>query len=130
QGLDTDPGRESVTGVHVEVRGGEAAGRQTIPADLVVDASGRGSAASKWLSGLGYEAAPEEKVTIRVCYGTRIYRRRPGDLNGAKWLAVVAEPHERRGAIVMPMEDDRWIITAAGMAGLAVPDDEAGFMAF
>src|SRR5689334_10167067 len=60
---------------------------QLIEADLVVDASGRGSLSPAWLESLGYTLPTEEKIEIGIGYTTRTYRRRPGDLNGK--LAVV-----------------------------------------
>lgn len=44
-------------------------------ADLVVDASGRGSHSPRWLEDLGYERAIEERVGIELRYTTRLFRR-------------------------------------------------------
>jgi hypothetical protein len=71
-----------------------------IDADLVVDASGRGSSSPAWLESLGYIRPAEERIEIGIGYTTRIYRRRPTDLNG-KYAVVVAGsgPNWRNGRI-------------------------------
>ena len=65
-----------VTGVRVQSRVGSKVA-QTINADLVIDASGRGSRSPAWLSALGYQAPREEQIKINVGYTTRQYRRLP-----------------------------------------------------
>src|SRR5579883_2945693 len=69
EGLTSSADRRRVTGIAVE--GAELA------ADLVVDATGRGSHAPQWLEALGYDAPIEEKVEVALAYTTRIFRRRP-----------------------------------------------------
>ncbi|MEV0308295.1 NAD(P)/FAD-dependent oxidoreductase [Nonomuraea fuscirosea] len=67
------------------------AGGEPMPADLVVDASGRGSRTPFWLDELGIVPPAEERVMLDVRYGTREFRRRPGDLDG-DLIVVVAPP--------------------------------------
>jgi 2-polyprenyl-6-methoxyphenol hydroxylase-like FAD-dependent oxidoreductase len=66
---DRDEGR--VTGVRV--RG--AGGIDTISADFVADASGRGSRSPAWLDALGYDKPREESIPVNIGYMTRLYRR-------------------------------------------------------
>ena len=122
--------RSRVTGVSVQRRGGEAAA-EILSADLVVDASGRGSRAGAWLEAIGYPRAPEEEIKIGVGYTSRLYRRRAGDLPDAV-CAVVAPtpPRERRMGALFPVEGDRWLVTLAGWLGEHAPADESGFLAF
>lgn len=130
EGLATSADGSRVTGVHLVHRQGEY-GRQTLAADLVIDAAGRGSASPKWLAALGYAAPPESEVKVNVAYASRIYRRRPGDLPGAELIMVTGTPPEDRcGGMVFPMEGDRWIVTLAAMHGAQPPTDEEGFLAF
>lgn len=57
----------------------ESGGRtRTISADLVIDASGRGSRAAEWLGAIGAEAPSEQRSPSAVLYYTRFYRRREG----------------------------------------------------
>jgi len=57
-GLVADEARARITGVRVK-RNGRASGEETLAADLVVDAMGRGINTSVWLEPLGYPS-PEE----------------------------------------------------------------------
>jgi 2-polyprenyl-6-methoxyphenol hydroxylase-like FAD-dependent oxidoreductase len=61
QGLADDPARKSVTGVRACVDGKPA---ETVDADLVVDATGRGSSSAAWLEELGYQPPTNEKVEV------------------------------------------------------------------
>jgi len=58
-----------VTGVRVVPPGGGA--EDEVPADLVVDASGRGSRTPAWLQELGYERPTEERIAVRVGYASQ-----------------------------------------------------------
>jgi 2-polyprenyl-6-methoxyphenol hydroxylase-like FAD-dependent oxidoreductase len=77
--FDYNQGR--VLGVRVRSRDG-ADGIETVTADLVVDATGRGTRCAAWLNALGYVAPREEKIEVGIGYMTRLYRRRPEQLNG------------------------------------------------
>jgi 2-polyprenyl-6-methoxyphenol hydroxylase-like FAD-dependent oxidoreductase len=128
--LLTTPDGQQVIGVGV-IRRADNHARQNLTADLVVDASGRGSASSKWLAALDYTLPEESLVKVGVGYATRLYRRRPGDLTGAEALMITPEgPREKRMGLIFPIEEDRWICTLGGWAGDHAPNDEAGFMAF
>ena len=72
QGVASDAGRKSVTGVRARVDGKP---EETVNADLVVDATGRGSSSAAWLEELGYQPPANEKVEIGIGYMTRKYRR-------------------------------------------------------
>ncbi|NRQ37568.1 hypothetical protein HII36_37920 [Nonomuraea sp. NN258] len=120
-GLMSDAGR--VTGVRL-------AGGEEIPADLVVDASGRGSRAPAWLTELGYERPREEQVRIDLRYGTREFHRRPGDLDGDLALVVAPAAANARGGVALALEDDRWIVTLSGYLGDAPGLGLSEFTAF
>lgn len=130
EGLVWSVDRSRVTGVTVQHRNGER-GTTTLIADLVVDASGRGSVSPKWLAEGGYAKPTESFVKVNVAYATRTYRRKPGDLEGAELLMIAAAPpHGKRMGMLLPMEGDRWGCTLGGWSGDHPPTDEAGFMAF
>ena len=71
-GLVTTPDQKRVTGVRARERGSDA--EETLLADLVVDASGRGSQAPAWLSELSYGAVPEETINSNIGYASRFFR--------------------------------------------------------
>ncbi|MGW0803240.1 FAD-dependent oxidoreductase [Nonomuraea sp. NPDC002799] len=104
-GLLAQEGR--VTGVRL-------ADGEPMPADLVVDASGRGSRTPFWLGELGYRPPREERLEIDVRYGTREFRRRPGQLGGDLVVIIAPTPQTPRGGVALAMEDDRWIVTLIG----------------
>src|SRR5690606_29599354 len=104
QGLVASADNKAIKGVRAKIGSIE----QIIDADLVVDACGRGSSSPAWLEGLGYARPEEERIEIGIGYTTRVYRRRPGDLDGK--LAVViagSGPNWRNGAMAYQAED-RW----------------------
>ena len=112
QGLLFDKTRESVTGVRIQT----AAGESNIPADLVLEAGGRGSRALKWLEELGYPAPPVENLAINLVYVSRIYQKTsaPRDWKG---LASHPLPDVPRGGILLPIDHERWILTVFGYNG-------------
>jgi 2-polyprenyl-6-methoxyphenol hydroxylase-like FAD-dependent oxidoreductase len=131
-GLCTDERRTHVTGVQLRARGDRAlqAGA-VLAADLVVDASGRGSHAPQWLQALGYPLPAETSINAHAGYATRIYQRPTDFRPGWRLLASLpAAPAQTRGGLISPMEGDRWHVTLIGMAGDYPPADEGAFLAF
>ncbi|MDP8921830.1 MAG: monooxygenase [Chloroflexota bacterium] len=124
-GFTTTGDRRRVTGVRMQ-RGMPGAIEESLPTDLVVDASGRGSRAPAWLEALGYPRPAEEHVR----YTTRLYRRRPEDLGGDLAIAITATPPTRRMGFILAQECDRWIVSLGGYLGEQAPTDEPGFLEF
>jgi flavin-dependent dehydrogenase len=126
EGLVASVDRAAVTGATVRNR---AQGQiEHLAADLVVDATGRGSQAPKWLSALGYAAPDEAQVKVDVGYTTRTYRRDPADRVGC--IATEEAPAGKRLGMAFPAEGDRWIVLQGGMLGDHAPHDERGFLDF
>jgi 2-polyprenyl-6-methoxyphenol hydroxylase-like FAD-dependent oxidoreductase len=125
-----EPTFDCAAGRVTGVRARSAAGTQTMRADLVVDAGGRGSRSPAWLAAQGYAKPREERIAVDIGYMTRLYRRRPGHLAG-KQAAIIAacRPDWRCGAI-LAQEGERWIVSLGGYLGDHPPADEAGFLAF
>ncbi|HEY4389280.1 MAG TPA: hypothetical protein VGN34_32960, partial [Ktedonobacteraceae bacterium] len=119
-----------ITGVQVRHREGEQH-EEILSADLVVDASGRGSQTPHWLAALGYDNVEESTITVNVGYATRIYRRPDQNSDERNVLALYSTPpaHKRAG-VIAPIEDGRWIVTLIGWLKDYPPDDETGFLAF
>ena len=128
--LLSDAAGMRVTGVEVRGRGG-AEGAERLAADLVVDASGRGSRTPQWLAALGYAAPEETTVGVDIAYASRFYER-PADA-GRDWrvLAVFATPPGRtRTGYLFPVEGGRWLATAVGRLADHPPADEPGYLEF
>lgn len=115
-----------VVGLRALDRGADR-GEQVIPADLVVDASGRSSRGPHWLEALGYPPPEVEQVRIGLVYATRTFRRAPGDPD---WAVVGGTSANPRGGASIAQEDDRWMVSLAGILGDTPPTDPAGFTAF
>jgi 2-polyprenyl-6-methoxyphenol hydroxylase-like FAD-dependent oxidoreductase len=118
--------------IGVRARYSDKEPRETeLAADLVIDASGRGSQASRWLSSLGYGQVQESVVKIDVGYATRIYRRPQNFSASWKMLAVYPWfPARKRVGTIVPIEGDRWLVTLAGFLRDYPPDDEAEFLEY
>ena len=128
-GVTATADQSRVTGVRL-VRRNNGPVEVTLAADLVVDASGRGSQSPAWLAALGYAKPVEEQVKVNVGYVSRVYRRTPGQAQGAYIVNLGPLPSNRRLGVMIAMEDDRWLVTLAGYLGDHPPTDPAGFLAF
>jgi 2-polyprenyl-6-methoxyphenol hydroxylase-like FAD-dependent oxidoreductase len=98
-----------------------------LPADLVVDATGRTSKTPTWLEDNGYAAPPLDEVRIDVAYSTVVIERPTDD---RRVFFVAADPPRTRGAGVFPVEDGRWVATFFGVHGDHPPTDAEGLEAF
>lgn len=70
-------GEAVVTGVRVVPPGGGDV--ENIRADLVADATGRGSRAPAWLAELGYERPPEDRIAVPIKNAGQLLRLPPGE---------------------------------------------------
>ncbi|MGH3868097.1 MAG: FAD-dependent oxidoreductase [Pseudonocardiaceae bacterium] len=116
------PGRQSETG--------RAEGPETIAADLVVDATGRGSRTPVWLQEWGYQRPVQDRVDIGLGYATRTYRLRPGALGPEKAILIGGTQDNPRAGVVSTLEGGRHMVTLSGILGDHPPTDPAGFDAF
>jgi len=124
-----DSHRDRVTGVRVVARD-SSDGAETISADLVVDASGRGSRSPAWLDALGYAKPREEQIQVSIAYKTRLYRRRPEDLRGKMGAIIAACRPDWRFGIILAQEGERWTVSLGGYLGDQVPADDLEFVEF
>jgi 2-polyprenyl-6-methoxyphenol hydroxylase-like FAD-dependent oxidoreductase len=128
-GLAATPDGRRVAGVRV-LRRADGSAEQVLGADLVVDATGRGSRTPVWLEALGYGRPQEDQVRIGLGYATRTYRLPPDALGGDLAVLQAATPrHPRTGALQM-LEGDRWMLTLGGILGDHPPTDPDGFLDF
>ncbi|MEV8034465.1 NAD(P)/FAD-dependent oxidoreductase [Streptomyces sp. NPDC002742] len=106
---------ERVTGVRVLADGAE----DDLSADLVVDASGRGSRVEHWLENLGVTDIPTDEVDSGLVYASRIFRVPMGaeDFPLTQVEADPAAPRPGRSANLVPIENGRWLVSLAGTRG-------------
>lgn len=132
-GLASD-GSGTVTGVRLARRSitttDAPAGTDVQRADLVVDATGRGSRTPRWLAELGFAAPREDTVHVDVRYATRLFKRPSNTEKGPRNVMIAPLPGERRGAVALAVEGDRWIVTLVGMLGERPPTEIEAFRAY
>jgi 2-polyprenyl-6-methoxyphenol hydroxylase-like FAD-dependent oxidoreductase len=127
-GLTASADRGRVTGVRIHPADGQ---EQELTADLVVDATGRGSRSPRWLAELGYGEVAKDVVEVDIAY-TSVELKAPlpfdpvGDGAG---LVCVANPAKPRGATLARLHD-RYILSLYGLLGDRPPTDRDGFLAF
>ena len=115
----------TVTGV--EARGPGGGPPAQIAADLVVDATGRGSRTPAWLEQLGYQQPAQDRVEIGLGYATRTYQLRPGAIGGDQMILTAGTPANPRAGFLAATEGGRHMLTVAGIRGDYPPTDPPGF---
>ncbi|MEV7343858.1 FAD-dependent monooxygenase [Streptomyces sp. NPDC093544] len=131
-GLEGTEGLEGTAVTGVRVRGHDGAQR-TLPADLVVDATGRASRASEWLAALGLPAPEQRQVNSGLAYASRLYRAPEAARRGFPVLNVQAAPRgggPGRSGVLVPIEEGRWLVTLTGTRGGEPTPDESDFERF
>jgi 2-polyprenyl-6-methoxyphenol hydroxylase-like FAD-dependent oxidoreductase len=129
-GLVCDAARARVTGVTVKRRNGGAE-EERIDADLVVDASGRGTKLPAWLEALGFGRPVVAEVRVKVGYATRLYRRPdPWPYDWSALYILGTAPENRRGGAILPREGGLLYASCAGSMGDHSPADPDGYRAF
>ncbi len=121
---------EAVTGVRI--RGVDGSSR-TLHADLVVDATGRGSRTPQWLRELGLPEPARREVDSGLAYASRLYRAPEAARLGFPVVNVQADPRgggPGRAGVLLPIEDGRWLVTLSGTRGGEPPTDSAEFIRF
>jgi 2-polyprenyl-6-methoxyphenol hydroxylase-like FAD-dependent oxidoreductase len=125
--LVLNPSADRVVGV--EVADAAGGGTTRLDADLVVDARGRGSAVASWLEQAGYGPVPRDEIKVDIGYSSRFYARESIDWDRAAIGIQHAAPDGRQGMVV-PVEQNRWMVTLTGRSDSLPPADDAGFLEF
>ncbi|MER6088090.1 FAD-dependent monooxygenase [Streptomyces bluensis] len=114
--LGLEGGASRVTGVRVRSADGE---ERVLAADLVVDASGRGSRATTWLDALGVPPAPLGEVDSGLVYASRVFRAPAGteEFPVVNVQPDAARPVPGQSATLVPIEGGRWLVTVSGTRG-------------
>lgn len=109
--LEILPAKTGAAGVRFVPEGGRP---QTLPADLVVDASGRGAPSLALLDTLGWERPAVTEIGIDLGYATAVVPI-PVDAPRA-WKALLTlpdPPHQARYGGVSPREGGEWTVVLA-----------------
>ena len=122
------PTDEAVAGVRYENGNGTS---ETITADLVIDASGRGAPTLGLLQSIGRPLPEETTIGIDLGYATSIFfipDDAPTDWKGV--MTFGQAPQNSRGGLMLPLEGKRWMVTIGGRHGDVPPGDEQGFLTY
>jgi hypothetical protein len=131
-GLASNPRGDRVTGVHTIER--HTARDTTHLANLVVDASGEGSALPRWLSRLpngGRLKVDKTMVESRTQYVSRWFIIEPED--APNWHCLCIAPvvdAGLRSAMMVRAEQDRWGVVLLAPVGEPLPSDDMAFLDF
>jgi 2-polyprenyl-6-methoxyphenol hydroxylase-like FAD-dependent oxidoreductase len=119
--------KAAVTGVRYDLADGESA---ELAADLVVDASSRGTLTLALLDKCGLPRPEETEIGIDLRYATATFDIPAGAPRN--WKAVLHRPSAQsgRGAFLFPIENNRWHVNLNGMHGDAPSDDPHEFVEF
>ena len=109
------------------VQPSEGGAEETILADLVIDATGRGSRMPVWLQEQGYPRVPEEGTKIDLGYATRHYKTLRTDVFGTDHSILPCGP---RGAFFTKTDSGLFELTIYGTLGDHPPTDPEGYNAF
>jgi 2-polyprenyl-6-methoxyphenol hydroxylase-like FAD-dependent oxidoreductase len=123
-GVVPDAAKERIVGVEVR-RGGKT---QMLAADLVVDATGRGTRLPVWLAQWGFERPHDDTVDVGIGYATHRVRI-PDGLIAEKVVVAGASREQPLGLGMLLYEDATWGLTTFGVAKVAPPHDFAGMCA-
>ena len=122
------PDAAEIVGVHYEDDDGSS---ETLPADLVVDASGRGDLTLELLHSVGRPSPEETEIGCDIVYATSVFSipgNPPPDWKGVMHLG--GAPEDARGALMLPIEGNRWIVSLGEAHSDGLPGDEDGFLNF
>jgi 2-polyprenyl-6-methoxyphenol hydroxylase-like FAD-dependent oxidoreductase len=119
---------EAITGVRYENGNGAS---ETIAADLVVDASGRGTLTLALLQSIGRPLPEETTIGIDLGYATCVFAI-PDDAS-TDWKGVMTfgqALQNSRGGLMLPLEGNRWMATIGGRHGDVPTGDAEGFLIY
>ncbi|MBD0837479.1 MULTISPECIES: FAD-dependent oxidoreductase [unclassified Streptomyces] len=128
--LGLDGTGAAVTGVRVRAHDDT---RRTLPADLVVDATGRGSRTPHWLAALGLPEPEVREVDSGLAYASRLYRAPEAARDGFPVVNVQPAPRTEsagQGGVLLPIENGRWLVTLFGSRDDRPSPDTADFDAY
>ncbi|MEZ4379713.1 MAG: hypothetical protein R3A79_00075 [Nannocystaceae bacterium] len=125
--LEVNRSGERVVGVRCEHKGEPT----LLEADLVIDASGRGSRSPRWLSDAGFSRVEETEVRMSIGYASRVYRMPRSFPVERLPLAVFPKPPEsRRMGILFTIDEKILMVTLGGWCRDYPPTQHEGFVEF
>ena len=116
----------SVLGVRISAAR-DGSSERPLPAELVVDASGRGCRVPRWLPQLGYRRPEEERLTVRVRYASEQVQLPPASY--PRELVIEGRtPTRPLGMALFACEHDTWTFTVMGTDQAPPPTTHEGMV--
>jgi 2-polyprenyl-6-methoxyphenol hydroxylase-like FAD-dependent oxidoreductase len=118
----------NISGVRLQ---GSGARTDFMPADLVIDASGRGGLTLALLESLGRAAPPTTSIGIDRGCTTLTFAFAPGA--EPDWKGLVSSPRapqSSRSALIYPLEQSRWILSVSARHGDQPPREIPALLEF
>lgn len=123
--LTSTPARNRITGVVIAHR--DSGAEKVLAANLVVDATGRGSRTPIFLDDLGYRRPREDELMVHAAYASTLLRVPPGTLR--EYMAVGgALPSRPMGFAMFAGENDTYMLGIQMMAGGQPPSDHESLL--
>ncbi|GLP64213.1 hypothetical protein TUSST3_08330 [Streptomyces sp. TUS-ST3] len=121
-----------VRGVLMRDRSGDnRAEPRLLEADLVVDASGSGTKAPRWLEAIGARVPDEETIDTGLAYASRVYRGTNGALEGeTRGYYAYPDPEQVHAGGALPLEDGTHLVIVSGLRGDEPPTEDAEFVTY
>ncbi len=110
--------------------GVEVADGAILPADLVVDSTGLTAQLVKQLVADGHAEFPTEEIRINVAYTTARFAKPDTWRDEHLGFFILPSPPHNEFGLLLPIEDDQWILSLGRRGGDAPPRDAQGFKAY
>jgi 2-polyprenyl-6-methoxyphenol hydroxylase-like FAD-dependent oxidoreductase len=101
-----------------------------LDAELVVDATGRGSRSPKWLEQWGYGVVPEQRVRVGLAYVSGTFEVKDNAAQHAKETIAIYQHQplgNKRGGLCSPVGADRMVVSLFGYHGDHPPTEITAF---
>jgi 2-polyprenyl-6-methoxyphenol hydroxylase-like FAD-dependent oxidoreductase len=112
-----------ITGVHLE-------DGELLAGSLVVDAAGRNSRLPDMLRSFGLKPANEERVRVELRATQCVIRRQPRHLDGKEGFVYTPCAPTPRGATVLALDGDRYLVTLLGYLGAQATPSYRGMIEY
>lgn len=103
---------------------------QNFSADLVVDCMGRSSRLPEWLKTNQIGAVRIKSAKMTDSYVSRFFKFHGSEPSWKQFAILRAPPVRDRGAYLLALEDNTWVVTLICDEKQELPSDEASFNAF
>ncbi|AQT80901.1 hypothetical protein B1R94_19030 [Mycolicibacterium litorale] len=124
-GLTSSQDSRRVTGVLLAGR--DVATNSVLGADLVIDATGRGSRVPFFLEQLGFDPPTEDELVVNLAYTSQWLQVAPGAI-AEHMVAMFPRPGDLSTVALIGHENGSWLMTVGAMAGQQPADSFADML--